>query len=669
MSTSRQGSASGGVRSLRDMFEKAPASSPPEPRGRSPAPSVASNGERPSAKIRASFVSVQPSGNVDVGSSDRAASSGVTSNPSGARRRESFSVNEADNADALEELKTTLSEEKEVRKRSLGLDEKDMEVAVETGGSNTPAVPIREEQAMRPFNDSLRRKFENLSAPTDAPRNGPLRKKSPVEGDQHLNTEQEDPKRRGLKAGSGSSSEAPARSAQGVASRRTDQKEKAPNRSAASQSNGESSANATAAAKRPHPLSLTASGDKQIKNSQRSPLPKSPLPGRSKSTVKPPRPSISQPQSKPSVTASRTKPQKSPTKQIAPRKAPEKSSGQTFGSSSRSQTGKEPAPSTAASSAPGKAYRPRASIMPLASPTSVPKLKPSSTPFTKPKPRSPTRPVALPSHLTAPTASSAAKHDLPRPSSSAALRRKPSVLTSDRTTRTKTPTALHKQPSRASLPGNAAALARRRESQGSHTSNRPAVPPDDGFLARMMRSTASSASKTHEKPEIKSPPRRTAVSRPKPSHAEAPAGKCGEKAGEEVLAQVGDDGDVGVEEHAQVEDDGKVDVGEAVDDQPEEPTVAEQIPSKVTPAADSETEDLEPQNGSVGEPAIPTIVTESSKSEPEPESEAEPEPEPEPEHELDPELELERKATPQQQTVVDNESLTQTPKFDGPVVR
>lgn len=34
--------------------------------------------------------------------------------------------------------------------------------------------------------------------------------------------------------------------------------------------------------------------------------------------------------------------------------------------------------------------------------------------------------------------------------------------------------------------------------------------PDEGFLARMMRPTASSASKTHERVEVKTPPRKVA---------------------------------------------------------------------------------------------------------------------------------------------------------------
>lgn len=46
-------------------------------------------------------------------------------------------------------------------------------------------------------------------------------------------------------------------------------------------------------------------------------------------------------------------------------------------------------------------------------------------------------------------------------------------------------------------------------------SNAGSKAPDEGFLARMMRPTASSASKTHEKVEPKTPPKKTAAAKPK----------------------------------------------------------------------------------------------------------------------------------------------------------
>ncbi|PGH32745.1 hypothetical protein GX50_04458 [[Emmonsia] crescens] len=132
--------------------------------------------------------------------------------------------------------------------------------------------------------------------------------------------------------------------------------------------------------------------------------------------------------------------------------------------------------------------------------------------------RSPTRPVRLPNSMIAPTASSAAKLNLDgRPASQAGTRtsnltRKPSSLRSDRNTSSSRATGLaaistaQKQSTRAS--SLAPQLNTAHERPRSRVSNVGGTrPADDSFLARMMRPTASSASKMHEKVEIKSPSR------------------------------------------------------------------------------------------------------------------------------------------------------------------
>ncbi|EEP77466.1 predicted protein [Uncinocarpus reesii 1704] len=137
--------------------------------------------------------------------------------------------------------------------------------------------------------------------------------------------------------------------------------------------------------------------------------------------------------------------------------------------------------------------------------------------------KSPTRPVRLPSSMTAPTASSAAKtsNASSRPASRNGVNvdnkamRKPSSLRVDRAVsgpRTTAPsTTVRKQPSRAALapPPNIGV-----ERPKSRTSNVNARAPDESFLARMMRPTASSANKVHDKIEAKSPPRSTRTARP-----------------------------------------------------------------------------------------------------------------------------------------------------------
>ncbi|KAK2749906.1 hypothetical protein FQN57_005323 [Myotisia sp. PD_48] len=149
-----------------------------------------------------------------------------------------------------------------------------------------------------------------------------------------------------------------------------------------------------------------------------------------------------------------------------------------------------------------------------------PELK-KSNPVTKPPaPRSPTRPVRLTASLSAQTAASAARTNntlAPRPSSrtgagnnnNAKLNRKPSSLRSERPTVAKPPasmtaasaTTVRKQPSRASLSSS------QPDRPTSRTSNLNLRPGESASLARLMRPTASSENKRHEKLDIRSPPR------------------------------------------------------------------------------------------------------------------------------------------------------------------
>ena len=179
-----------------------------------------------------------------------------------------------------------------------------------------------------------------------------------------------------------------------------------------------------------------------------------------------------------------------------------------------------------------RAARPATTRTAAAEAPKVATHKPSRTslnPATKPT----TRPVrsSMPARdLTKPTASAASRTtkatpaNTTRPSASATtstsssvarkgatttstLSRKPSTLKGSTTAtqqRAVTPTAstTRKQPSRPSPPAHSG--NERPHSRVSNTSSRPL---DEGFLARMMRPTASSASKTHDKVEVKSPPR------------------------------------------------------------------------------------------------------------------------------------------------------------------
>lgn len=125
--------------------------------------------------------------------------------------------------------------------------------------------------------------------------------------------------------------------------------------------------------------------------------------------------------------------------------------------------------------------------------------KPSITspPKTKPRPKSPTRPVRLPAAAMATTASSAAKlgDALPIRSPSRA-----SVATTSKAASVigRTPSNNTRKPSsRPSLPAQPAPNQKPRP----RTSMASMKAPEGSFLARMMRPTQSSASKTHEKVE------------------------------------------------------------------------------------------------------------------------------------------------------------------------
>lgn len=139
----------------------------------------------------------------------------------------------------------------------------------------------------------------------------------------------------------------------------------------------------------------------------------------------------------------------------------------------------------------------------------------------KPRPRSPTKPVKLPSSLTAPTAASASKLAGGRqslaPSTGTSQEHKPAV----RAPPTRTSLASKPEPrgtkanlaktansSHASLTKSAAPTLQKQPSKQSLPKQ-----SDDSFLARMMRPTASSASKTHEKVTT-TPPKPKPTSRP-----------------------------------------------------------------------------------------------------------------------------------------------------------
>ncbi|RYO86058.1 hypothetical protein DL766_003651 [Monosporascus sp. MC13-8B] len=167
---------------------------------------------------------------------------------------------------------------------------------------------------------------------------------------------------------------------------------------------------------------------------------------------------------------------------------------------------------------------------------------PSSTGFVKPKPRSPTRPVKLPSSLTTPTAASAAKLGNGAVTAASPGRRPVSRASGGTTQNLDANPASHRPHSRTGASATGTTSGTKTLKRQSSTVGRPrpslGPPPkqrakdhpvakreahvDESFLARMMRPTRASASKTAEKSPL-SPPRKHNA--PAPAQPRRPVAK------------------------------------------------------------------------------------------------------------------------------------------------
>ncbi|KAL3421358.1 mucin-7 precursor protein [Phlyctema vagabunda] len=415
----KKATASGGVRNLRAMFEnKDEATSPPD-RGRSPGissigGSSTGTSPRPLSKVRTSFVTVE----------NRSGQWGLKRDTSGepslAKRRPSFSVDEQEDPKATAARKESIVSELEARKNSTVIEEAIPECAVET-----PSMEV-DKQLEEPA-----QKQESLSK-TLAQAN--VESKQSVSGGTN-----------GTTNGHGKPKESATKS------------EEKPKASA-----------------RPAPISTA----------------------------------------KPSATkTSKSVPIKTPKTPTSPMK-----------SSPKPTLAKEPekkaVKASAASSNNPKQRRPSHGSVPPPSLRIQP--SPPRTGFVKPKPRSPTRPVRLPASLTAHTASSGSKTAVASPPNRQTLSRasgnaqsnttrSPSRATGSKAI-TRNPSTTNKTSSRPSLgppPGNTLNKKTSRQSLPGH-----GAPADEGFLARMMRPTTSSASKTAEKVPDTPPKRTQSVKRP-----------------------------------------------------------------------------------------------------------------------------------------------------------
>ncbi|KAF2271180.1 hypothetical protein CC78DRAFT_528094 [Lojkania enalia] len=525
--------ASSGVRNLRAMFENPSAASSPEPRGRSPAGRDLDTPGRPTSKIRASFVSVEPSVVVakDLGT--------IKGTPEGvnhpqAQRRESFSVSQ-DLEEETTELKKIVSQEADARKDSNATPEVVPEEAVASRESSRPAPPIRQTTSTMP---NLGRIMKGSDFPEpetkgeEKPQAQEIAPKAAPELEPVVAVVDEKPAASPAADAPGDNlhkivSEAQVGSSLKLANPKnevdilggealppmelppstssTETSTEAPKAAASTPSkakvNGTSNyatPSGKTAAKKPAAISTSKAATTKA-SSSKSPLPKSPGVARLPKTPTTPKPTSSASTSKAPMAS------KPATKVIAPKEQSKAPAPKTSRASLRPSTTSTTASAAAKAKAPVlEAKKPNPKT---AAPAPKENTTTSPSGFKKPRPKSPTRPIRLPSHLTAPTASSAAKHE----EDGQKLARKPSTVS--RPTAPKTAPTARKQPSRASLVPSSASTTKRPESRNS---TRGA--PDESFLARMMRPTTSSASKTHEK--VSSPPRRGASVRvsakPKP---------------------------------------------------------------------------------------------------------------------------------------------------------
>ncbi|KAI9831122.1 MAG: hypothetical protein M1819_005210 [Sarea resinae] len=520
MSTNR---SSSGVRNLRAMFEgnnnhvnhnDGPTS--PEPRGRSPALSEGNgvNGGRPISKVRASFVSVEKSG--EMGAQLGLKKDHGEGEGSLAQRRSSFYANDQKNPEAIIEAKETVEKELE-RRKSVAPTSPVPEMAILPTPAATPAIEPTEANVMfgKQAEDApasakpaaADKAPEEIALPGEStPKANPdkptatvdesvsllpsdTKDEAAVSGGAALSEKSEDLRESPKEVTSTSASTTAAPTTETQSSEPTKADEAPSTLGAATDGANEKSAGDAQAKPAASTEKLTERRPTAIHVSKEG--------------------SPSKPSSNSS--SAKAKPPKTPT-------SPTKSS----------TTNKKPAPSKPASTTTAEPHKApvkkpsRASVAPTSTAASAPKprvstVAPSHNVAKKPtpaghshdaarRPRSPTKPVRVPAAALAPTASSAAKTGptsrSPSRTGSAlggretlAHRPKPAVAAS------KAPT-VRKPASRASLPAQHAPAPERPRSRVSTAGS------GEGFLARMMRPTASSASKTHDKVEPKTSPKR-----------------------------------------------------------------------------------------------------------------------------------------------------------------
>lgn len=482
---SEQTRSSSAVRNLRSIFEnKANADQDDQDaRGRSPSSRVSASSDRPLSKIRASFINVQhptmssspPPKEATPASTKRASAFEV--------RTHSFTSNDF-SPEALSALKKEISNEQERRQSNPNIVE--TEGAVESV-AGTPAVEVREDQAMGVI-DHAATKLKEMELPP------------PDEEDEIKN--QKTPNAPASEKKAALENEPPAnpdKPVTGIEEEQGAMKPALPDSEGAV--SGGQALPPVAEDLRPQNKAAEATPKKaqQVSPSASKPAPQP------RST---PQKSVSKPATNTGSGAKNPGPIALDSAQKAPDSNPK---SPTADSKSPSST-KSPLSPIGASKQAVNRKTSRSSLTAPTAASSARGRRESNTVKPASKPRETTKPVSLPSHLTAPTAASRARHEADSAAS------KPSSTRPAASTR-----APPKPPVSTSRPAARSSTAAARPESRTSTAPRKSTttaPSDGSFLERMMRPTASSAQKTHDKTaEAKSPPRRTKSVAKKPAAA------------------------------------------------------------------------------------------------------------------------------------------------------
>ncbi|KAI9640361.1 hypothetical protein NHQ30_011106 [Ciborinia camelliae] len=490
------------IKNLRAMFEqnnksKETASPPPPERGRPPgepilfSPGTSTTPPRPLSKVRTSFVTVersapQPGQPIQLGlkRQDSNIESNMASNGSMAKRRTSFSMDGQSHPQETAERKKSISQEFEARKASL-VDE----LIPESALAETPVFEVDKQIGdPEPIKGPMPERGRELAEPAEIKENPKKSAEEPkaLDGNRPAVTSNKIP-------ASGASSSPRAAPTSGSS------------KITATPKNSDK-ATRTKSVARPAPISTAKSSI----TSKPSPRTTSPLKS-SRSAPKTPTTPTGSPGQDGKVQKSKT-PERKP---AIPAKTPDKKPAKKTSSNS-----------LATSSGARASSKPRSTSRPAAK-TRIPPSSPQSG-FNKPKARSPTRPLQLPASLTAPTASSGSKGVTSAPPARQTQSRASGAIKAEAAPRSQSRAGTGNAPKLSHPPVSRSASSLKKHTtrpslgppstlqKKTSTGNLPPVSAplvEDGFLSRMMRPTASSASKTSEK----SPPPRRSLSIKRPS--------------------------------------------------------------------------------------------------------------------------------------------------------